>query len=357
MTAPNLVWNTVYGLRSHRQLSAAMFNLAAECARRALEEPNPDEGTGLDKLIRLISIGQAAELVVKSTLAGIDPALLADKANTATLYGLAGNTRKLQGKITTVGAADAVRRLNECRPPSSPHIVEPKHLFEVRNDAIHMGLGPTAADLEESLTELVALVDSVFKVRAALSLSHDLRAFWSPKHIQIVQARERARYERLVNTFQGLITQAKANYARLIAGLGPEARNRLIAELVARTPDVDDEQILRPHKCPACQNSLWVIYDVYRDIEVDDSDAPHSFGLFAKVRAEVRSAGCPVCGLSLDQGAIVLTDIPFTLDLGEDEVTDDEHQGWYDARAAEDEDRWAGFSPSREDLDTDYDGP
>jgi hypothetical protein len=119
MTAPNLVWNTVYGLKSHRQLPAALFDLAAECARRAIEEPNRGPVTGLDKLIRLMSVGQAAELVVKSTLAGIDPTLLADKANTATLFALAGNKRRLQGKVTTVGAVEAVRRLNECRPPTS----------------------------------------------------------------------------------------------------------------------------------------------------------------------------------------------------------------------------------------------
>jgi hypothetical protein len=109
----------------------------------------------------------------------------------------------------------------------------------------------------------------------------------------------------LLQNFQGLIAHAEATYARLIPGLGPQARNRLIAELVARAPTVDDEQILRLHKCPACRNSLWVVYDVQRDLEVDDSDAPHSFGLFAKVRADVRSASCPVCDLSLDQVAIV----------------------------------------------------
>jgi hypothetical protein len=55
------------------------------------------------------------------------------------------------------------------------------------------------------------------------------------------------------------------------------------------------------------------------------------------------------------------TDIPFTLDLGEDKVTADDQEGWYDARAAEDEDKWAGYSPGPEDFgedyEDDYDGP
>ncbi len=44
------------------------------------------------------------------------------------------------------------------------------------------------------------------------------------------------------------------------------------------------------------------------------------------------------------------------LDLGEDDVTADEHDGWYDARDAEKGDRWAGYSPSPDDFDDEYDG-
>jgi hypothetical protein len=84
----------------------------------------------------------------------------------------------------------------------------------------------------------------------------------------------------------------------------------------------------RSHACPACQNTLWVVYDVLRDVELDDSDAPDSFRFFVKQSAYVASASCPVCGLALSQSDMVLTDIPFVLDLGDDEATPDEIEGW-----------------------------
>jgi hypothetical protein len=46
----------------------------------------------------------------------------------------------------------------------------------------------------------------------------------------------------------------------------------------------------------------------------------------------------------------VLTGIPFALDLGHDEVTNDEQDGWYDLRGAEEGDTWAGNEPSSGDF-------
>jgi len=130
--------------------------------------------------------------------------------------------------------------------------------------------------------------------------------------------------------FDGLVDTARKAYARLIAGLDPDERHRLIAELVTRAPEVDDSELLRSHPCPACQNTLWVVYDVVRDVEVDDSDAPHGVGNFVKQASYVASVECPVCGLDLTQSDMVLTDIPFDINLGEDEATPDEVEAWKD---------------------------
>jgi hypothetical protein len=253
---------------------------------------------------------------------------------------------RLQGKVTSVGAVEAVRRLNECRPPNTPHVMEPKLLFEIRNEALHMGLAPSADDLEAALNELVTLVDSVFKIRRTLYLVADWGEFWSQKHLRIVEARQKTVYEQLLARFSEAIADAKVDYDRLIAGLGQDERNRLVAELMARQPEIDDEQTLRAHKCPACQNSLWVMHNVERRIEEDDSDAPHSFGLFAKVSAYVDSATCPVCDLTLSQAELVLTDIDFVLDLGQDETTADEEEGWRDARDEEDREMRGDYDPA-----------
>ena len=89
-----------------------------------------------------------------------------------------------------------------------------------------------------------------------------------------------------------------------------------------------------------------------RAVEVDDSDAPHSFGYIVKQTASVSRASCPVCGLTLSQADMVLTNIPFVLDLGEDEATPDEIEGWQDSQ----HDEWAdaGYEPEPEDDDSDW---
>lgn len=307
-----------------------------------MEEPGADE-SALDKTVRLTAVGEAGELLIKSTLAGINPALLADKTNMMTLLKLTDNdVRAAQGKMTTAGPIECLRRLNECRPTSSPKVTEPKLLFDVRNDVLHMGLAPTNGDLEAARTELVTLVAEIFDVRKALGQNGNWNQFWSDKHLKIVEARQRASHEQLVTQFKKLVAQARTAYQRLTDGLDQDARNRLVAELTTRIPSADDTQIVHPHRCPACHHTMWVIYDVQRDIEIDDSEMPsggsaipHGYAFYARLHGQVDSASCPVCGLSLDQSELILTTVPFTVDLGQEEATDEEEQAWKSARNAE----------------------
>lgn len=365
MTNPSRVqihksWNTVYGPKPHPELPEAVFELAADCARRAIEEPPADQ-SGFDRWVRMTAIGQAAEMLVKATLAGIDPVLIAEKnSSTHTLWALAGITRQLsRGKVATVGGTEALRRLNECKPPAPPGVPEPKWLFEIRHGAQHLALSPTDKDLDAALTELVTLVDSVFKIRDALNQSADLNAFWSPKHFAIVEARRKAGYERLLKYYGEAIGEGKADYAKLIAGLSDNDRIRVVGELEARLPTTEDDQTSRKHNCPACGNYMWVVYDVHREIDVDDSDAPHSVGLYAIVSATVNHAECPVCNLHLDQEDLILTDVPFSLDLGIDQATDEEEDGWRDARDVEWRDEWeyADIDPADYGYEEEEDGP
>lgn len=339
-------WPTFYGWLRHPQLAQALHDLAAEWARRALEQPGVDE-SALDTTVRMAAMGQASELLVKSTLAGINPVLLADKANMATLLKLTDNpTDGALGKMTTVGAQDAVKRLNECRPRSTPEISQPTRALEVRNDAIHLGLAPRKDELDAALNELVRLAEQVFEVRKALGQSHDWSEFWSAKHIQIVEARQRAFHQQLVEHYQDLIATAQESYRKMTEYLSKEAKNRLVAELASRVPFLGEREEVRRHTCPACANTMWVIYDVQRDVDIDDSEMPsggssipHGYSFYARVHARVASALCPVCRLALDQSDLLLTDIPYTLDLGVREATEEEEQAWRDADNAGHPDR------------------
>ena len=347
----------MYGPKDHAKLAGALFELAADCARRAVEEPPADQ-SGFDRWVRLTAIGQAGEMLVKSTLAGINPVLIAEKqASTRTLWELAGVAgRPPQGKVGTIGAADAVKRLNECKPRAAAVLSTPKLLFEVRNDAQHLALSPTENDLDAALTELVTLVDGVFKIREALGQPADPNVFWSSKHLGIVEARRKAGYESLLERYGEAISEARSIYAKLIAGLSDNDRIRVVGELQSRPPVVVEDQTIRKHNCPACGNYLWVVYDVEREVDIDDSDAPDSFAYIVTVSATVSYVECPVCNLYLEQDELVLTDVEFNLDLGTDVATADEEQGWRDARDAEafEEAQYADLGPP--DEEGEYDG-
>ncbi|MGC7304375.1 hypothetical protein RA993_23375, partial [Mycobacteroides abscessus subsp. abscessus] len=52
-------WNTIYGTKTPHELAAALFELAADCSRKAIDEPPADQ-SGFDRWVRLTAIGQAA---------------------------------------------------------------------------------------------------------------------------------------------------------------------------------------------------------------------------------------------------------------------------------------------------------
>lgn len=331
-------WNTIYGTKTPHELAAALFELAADCSRKAIDEPPADQ-SGFDRWVRLTAIGQAAEMLLKATLANINPVLIADNTGMATLCALSGNGQQPSGKVATASGVEAFKRLIACMPAGMKGIPEPKAVFEVRHGAQHLALA-NDEDLETALTELVTLVDWVFKVRAALNQQADLSAFWSPRHFAIVEARRKARYEDLREYFGGVVGEAKAVFIRLTAGLSDNERNRVIGELEARQPPVEDEQTARKHNCPACGSYMWVVYDVHREIDIDESEMPHGVSFYANVSGTANYAECPVCDLFLDAEYLVLTDIELQLDLGIDQATDDEEEGWRDARHAEHATEW-----------------
>jgi predicted RNA-binding Zn-ribbon protein involved in translation (DUF1610 family) len=183
-------------------------------------------------------------------------------------------------------------------------ITEPKLVFDVGNDAFHLG-----STQEEKLAE------QVVAIRTALDQDADWDAFWSARHLELVEAIQKARYEQLLYEFESLASNAKEAYPQRISGLTPGERQHVIAELVACVPAIDDGQHLRAHPCPACGNTMWVICDVTREIEQDFSDAPHSVAYSVKKVGLVDSAACPVCGLQLDRADMIATDVPLQIEV------------------------------------------
>lgn len=313
--------------RAH--LPDTLYDLAQHHARRAIREPRVADP--LDEYDRTTSLGAAAEFLAKSTLAGISVTLLAGSSSTATLaeFGARQTAPKRGiGEPVTVGAVDAVKRLNQLAA-ISPALPQPDNLFATRNRAIHLGALPTPTDATAAQAELVTWVDVVLERRRALHQSGDWEAFWSPTYAEIATSILDETYEELRRVFDRAVQDAAAMYGSLVDDLEPEARQILIETLVHRAHSVD--LYTQPYRCPACHNhTLHGLYELHRTVEVDDSDAPESVGYFVRETAELDFIHCPVCDLHLDRSLAGFTDVPLTRDHGDKNATSDEIEAWND---------------------------
>lgn len=332
-------WITPYGEVRSGGLAQTLYELAAEHARRSIAAPRTNE-SGLIRVDRFVSLGSAAELLLKSTLAGITPTLLAGNTSPATLTEFSGEAvalhlKGVDYKVTTVGASDAIQRLNPLLPDSLK-ISMRKNLFEVRNDAIHMGVLPTESEARDAQADLVGLVDEVFLARTHLGQSADAKDFWSETYEGVVDAIREEKIEELQSSYSLLIATARNNYAKLVRNLDSDRQLELINELSLRANTLHYFRVT--HWCPACENStLAALYDVSREVDVDDSDAPHSFAFTVTETAVLDFATCPVCDLHLNRSSAAYLGIPLTINRGTGDASADEIEGYLDMKHLADE--------------------
>lgn len=326
---PRDIWSGVTEIdHGTQRLPDRLFRLAAEHARRAISSPTD---TPLDVYDRTTSLGAAAELLLKATLAGVSVTLLAGNTNTSTLVRFSTARVKVykETATSTVGASDAVTRLNDLLPKPSHTITTLKRGFPARNGAVHLGDELADTEFDSARAELVTLVSEVFAARRHLNQSADWDEFWSPKYAHIATAIREKTIEHLRDRFDTLVSNAADQYAQLVDNLEPEARHDVIQNLATRAENLD--YLARGHQCPACKNyTLQALYETRREVDVDYSDAPHSPAYFVHEIAELDFATCPVCGLRLGRTNVGFTDIPLTLDRGETDATADEVQAWQD---------------------------
>lgn len=101
----------------HEDLAKTILQAASFHASVAIDSYTSDSHQG--QLTAAISVGCAVELVVKASIALIEPTLLADRVDRETLLRLAGHhsrARKEPTEIKTVGAANALLLAKELLP-------------------------------------------------------------------------------------------------------------------------------------------------------------------------------------------------------------------------------------------------
>lgn len=327
-------WMTPYGEVNSRELPHKLLQLASEHAHRAI---SASDGTPLNAFDRATSLGAAAELLIKSTLAGISVTLLAGNISVPTLAQFGAVpvdiTNSKSKKAVTVGASESLARLNSLLP-SDGQVSSVSRIFEVRNEAIHLGVLPTEQEASAARAELVNLVDEVFAARTYLKQRHgELKEFWSDKYLPVVESVRNKTFEDLRAKFAARVSQASARYDTLVSPLEPGRRSEMISQITAqataRAAALD--YLIRPHECPGCKNwTLQAFYELDRQVEIDDSSAPHSFAFVARETTALDFAECPICGLHVGRDSVGFTGIPLSVGVREGDATDDEASAWLD---------------------------
>lgn len=293
-------------------------------AQRALKLHGTDE-----HVFQAISIGTAAELLAKSTLASISFGLVgANTQSVDTVLALDGMPRLEHGLpvMQSTTGKESIERLNRVKfiPSGKLSADEFELLLTVRNTAIHMGVAVPATNAV-ALGKLVELARRILQHRTDLSES-DKDNFWGgQRNAHLVEQLVLAAHEQAGTAYNATISEARRRYSSFFAALRPEGRAFVINQFAATKPLIGSSEQVRPHPCPACGNMGWVVYDVTRGpVQTDyDGDADFHHGVSVWVELEGRAVGfeCSVCKLQLgDDDELEFAEVPMEVVLGEDDA-------------------------------------
>lgn len=325
-------WPTAVGRVTSAGLSTALLKMAALHARRAVSLVGSNDA--LELIDQAVSIGASVELLVKSTLAGIDVHLIRTTTGNShdTTMALIGKPKTI-GRLPvlkTIGGKDGIVLLNRCQTElgvGGSTIRSEEKLFAVRDSAVHLGLVDRDEN-DEAVTLLVKVTKSLLELRNRLGQPSDWPQYWADQLEPANEIENRAA-EALSTRYEQQLASARRSFQ--LRWPNPGRDKNLIQLLEQTKPRHERDQVTHPVTCPACSNQGWVTYDVERsDPQIDDSDAPHSVAWFVKLTGRRRDFDCQVCQLFLDDPDELDQAGIEDADLGEAEATPDEVEAWND---------------------------
>ncbi|KQR06793.1 hypothetical protein ASF74_05430 [Arthrobacter sp. Leaf145] len=298
--------------RSHDDLAAHLHQVGQRHARRALKlYTSADEFEMLDAAF---SVGSAVELLAKSLLASVSPALLLSSApDVGSILKLSGaNTpgysRPDALNVKSLDAGKSIDRLQQIRlaPPwtSSDNVV-----FWVRNGSAHMGVVDQTT-LRSSIRPMVRFAEFV------LAQYGDQRdTWWGEELDQLALSISQAEVQQSEEIVQAKIAAARLRVRELQKGLPSSAAETILKAMAGRSNtyiEHEEDQV-----CPACGyigKSIGVILEHGVDA-MQDGDLVTYFS-----RLGVTHFECSVCELELtDQLEVMAANLPTEIDyLDED---------------------------------------
>jgi hypothetical protein len=311
------------------KLPDLLLNASSQHAR-VVHELYPGED-GWDAQRLAISIGTAAELLLKHALALMSFHLLPDKYAVETALTLEGkgSVAAHLPQLTTVAGLVAFDRANaQCSLQLNKKDVE--LIFQVRNSAIHLGVASARAN-QAAFKQMVLLTDKVF---IHLGTEQSARVeYWGGEAaerfvraiVDEAMSEAKARYEQLLG-------RARDDYHKLAQSLVDAGRAEVIKQFAEVPPTINSAaEEASPHQCPACQNMGWVVYEVHRSHPMVEYSDDGEYGYEPAGAAYVERVGfadrfeCGVCRLKLDRrDYLVEAAVPLELELEPDDATEEE---------------------------------
>lgn len=314
--SPGTWWPVGKNVVQHSQLKRLLAQSAQWHARRAINYFVSDD---LNELLEAaVSAGTAVELLAKTYLVNIDPALLADRGDRDTVLVLGGNGALARADpllMKTIGAVEALR-LVKYLYKELPWLQQDGVSLRVRNAAIHMALVRTD-ELRSAVMEMSRLVESLI---VPLGLARD--DFWDPHSLSAVNYLLDEAKSETARIVAAKIAAAQRYLARLLRGISTESRHTLLAVLSGRPASVGIDHD-EPQECPVCQQQGWLVCSVLEDPRREPNEDGR-FSQWVDQFAYPEVFECPVCQLHVEGRELSEFDFPNSILVAVEEIERDD---------------------------------
>lgn len=303
----NAEWPFGDSFRSHSDLPAHLHQVGRRHARRALKlYTSTDEFEMLDAAF---SVGSAVELLAKSLLASVSPALLLSATpDVGSILKFSGTTtpgfsRPDAGTVKSLDAGKCVERLRQLKM-APPWPQADNAVFWVRNGAAHMGVVDQKM-LRSAVRPMVRFAEFVRH-----RYDHPADRWWGTELDELARGIARAEVEQSEEIVRAKIAAAKLRLherRRILPASSVETILKAMSGSSRTSIEHEEDQ-----ECPACGYTGKAIGIV---LEYGVDADPYEGGVTYYSRMGVTNFECSVCDLELtDELEVMAAGIPTEID-------------------------------------------
>lgn len=245
----------------------------------------------------LANLSISFELLGKSFLAGVDPALIIDKDFDSLLHvcGAGKHARKSPVNIKTIGAHEVIKRCSQILPKIKDYEVGLGLLADARNGVLHFG----ECEAEMAKQVFVPYLKCTKVLLEAIGV--DFEKYFGEFHKFVTTMLLESAKEIDVEV-ERLITKAKSNFQKKFKEIPGPTRKNIIQTVIDNYVLDKYNEVLT--ECPVCKNDGVVSGShevVSWEAEFDRDGSPE--GAYPIVELYADSFKCNICGLALDTSA------------------------------------------------------